>query len=78
MLHRLMERGKQTMKERNETDGGRGKESFLEDRMANSCCHEMSVRNGAAGLEDKERREAASTTVRSSCGIPTPKGEGDR
>lgn len=35
-----------------------------------------SVRNGAAWLEDKERREAASRTVRSSCGIPTPTAEG--
>lgn len=46
-----------------ETDSGGGKESFLEDRMANGCCRETIVRNGAAGPEDKERREAASRMV---------------
>lgn len=55
---------------------GRGKESLLEDRMANGCCRETSVRNRAAGPAEKERREAASRRARTGCGIPTPTAEG--
>lgn len=65
MLHGLMERGKQTMKER-DGDGrrGGGGSHCWRTGWQMAAAAKARVRDVAAGLEDKGRRKAFSRTAR--------------